>query len=198
MSSDVERLWDVYADAFDDEADHGLRDPQVRAAWQALLAPLIPAQPVRIVDLGCGTGSLAVLLAEHGNRVSGIDISGNMIRLARAKARAAGVAVDFVRGDAADPPFAEASFDLVLARHVLWAFENPDAVLQRWVDLLAPDGRLILIEGQWSTGAGLSASECRSLVLQHRVEADLQHLSENTQLWGRPVDDDRYLIHSRR
>jgi ubiquinone/menaquinone biosynthesis C-methylase UbiE len=198
MSSDAERLWDVYADAFDDEADHGLRDPQVRAAWQALLAPLIPAQPVRIVDLGCGTGSLAVLLAEHGNRVSGIDISGNMIRLARAKARAAGVAVDFVRGDAADPPFAEASFDLVLARHVLWAFENPDAVLQRWVDLLAPDGRLILIEGQWSTGAGLSASECRSLVLQHRVEADLQHLSENTQLWGRPVDDDRYLIHSRR
>jgi ubiquinone/menaquinone biosynthesis C-methylase UbiE len=198
MSSDAERLWDVYADAFDDEADHGLRDPQVRAAWQALLAPLIPAQPVRIVDLGCGTGSLAVLLAEHGNRVSGIDISGNMIRLARAKARAAGVAVDFVRGDAADPPFAEASFDLVLARHVLWAFENPDAVLQRWVDLLAPDGRLILIEGQWSTGAGLSASECRSLVLQHRVEADLQHLSENTQLWGKPVNDDRYLIHSRR
>jgi ubiquinone/menaquinone biosynthesis C-methylase UbiE len=198
MSSDAERLWDGYADAFDDEADHGLRDPQVRAAWQALLAPLIPAQPVRIVDLGCGTGSLAVLLAEHGNRVSGIDISGNMIRLARAKARAAGVAVDFVRGDAADPPFAEASFDLVLARHVLWAFENPDAVLQRWVDLLAPDGRLILIEGQWSTGAGLSASECRSLVLQHRVEADLQHLSENTQLWGRPVNDDRYLIHSRR
>jgi ubiquinone/menaquinone biosynthesis C-methylase UbiE len=198
MSSDAERLWDVYADAFDDEADHGLRDPQVRAAWQALLAPLIPAEPVRIVDLGCGTGSLAVLLAEHSNRVSGIDISGNMIRLARAKARAAGVAVDFVRGDAADPPFAEASFDLVLARHVLWAFENPDAVLQRWVDLLAPDGRLILIEGQWSTGAGLSASECRSLVLQHRVEADLQHLSENTQLWGRPVDDDRYLIHSRR
>jgi ubiquinone/menaquinone biosynthesis C-methylase UbiE len=198
MSSDAERLWDVSADAFDDEADHGLRDPQVRAAWQALLAPLIPAQPVRIVDLGCGTGSLAVLLAEHGNRVSGIDISGNMIRLARVKARAAGVAVDFVRGDAADPPFGEASFDLVVARHVLWAFENPDAVLQRWVDLLAPDGRLILIEGQWSTGAGLSASECRSLVLQHRVEADLQHLSENTQLWGRPVDDDRYLIHSRR
>jgi ubiquinone/menaquinone biosynthesis C-methylase UbiE len=198
MSSDAERLWDVYADAFDDEADHGLRDPQVRAAWQALLAPLMPAQPVRIADLGCGTGSLAVLLAEHGNRVSGIDISGNMIRLARAKARAAGVAVDFVRGDAADPPFAEASFDLVLARHVLWAFENPDAVLQRWVDLLAPDGRLILTEGQWSTGAGLSASECRSLVLQHRVEADLQHLSENTQLWGRPVNDDRYLIHSRR
>lgn len=93
---------------------------------------------------------------------------------------------------------ANASFDVVLARHVFWAFENSDAVLRRWLQLLAPDGRLILIEGRWSTGAGLSASECRSLVLRHRAEADLQHLSENTQLWGKPVDDDRYLIHSRR
>jgi ubiquinone/menaquinone biosynthesis C-methylase UbiE len=198
MSSDAEQLWDGHADTFDDEADHGLRDPEVRAAWQALLAPLIPEQPGRIADLGCGTGSLAVLLAEQGNRVSGVDISGNMIRLARAKALAAGADVDLVQGDAAEPPFAEASFDLVLARHVLWAFDNRDAVLQRWVKLLAPHGRLILIEGRWSTGAGLSASECRSLVLRHRTEADLQHLSAYTQLWGKAVDDDRYLIVSSR
>ena len=198
MNSDVERVWDGYADAFDEEADHGLRDPQVRAAWQALLTPLLPEQPVRIADLGCGTGSLAVLLAEQANRVSGVDISGEMIRLAQAKARAAGVDVDLVQGDAADPPFAAASFDVVLARHVLWAFENPHAVLQRWVDLLSPGGRLILIEGQWSTGAGMSARACRSLVLQYRAEADLQHLSENTQLWGKSVDDDRYLILSLR
>ena len=37
-------------------------------------------------------------------------------------------------------------------------------MLQRWLNLLAPNGRLILIEGRWSTGAGLRASECRSLV----------------------------------
>ena len=129
MNSDVERVWDGYADAFDEEADHGLRDPQVRAAWQALLTPLLPEQPVRIADLGCGTGSLAVLLAEQANRVSGVDISGEMIRLAQAKARAAGVDVNLVQGDAADPPFAAASFDVVLARHVLWAFENPHAVV---------------------------------------------------------------------
>ena len=194
MISDAEQLWDGYANDFDNEADHGLRDPQVRAAWQALLAPLLPEQPARIADLGCGTGSLAVLLADQGNTVSGLDISGNMIRLARSKAQVAGVSVDFMRGDAAAPPFVPASFDIVLARHFLWVFEDPDAVLQRWLNLLAPNGRLILIEGRWSTGAGLRASECRSLVLRHRTEADLQQLTENTQLWGRTVDDDRYLI----
>lgn len=194
MNSDAEQLWDGYANDFDNEADHGLRDPQVRAAWQALLAPLLPEQPARIADLGCGTGSLSVLLAEQGNTVSGLDISGNMIRVARSKAQEAGVSIDFGQGDAAVPPFAPASFDVVLARHVLWVFEDPDAVLQRWLNLLAPNGRLILIEGRWSTGAGLRASECRSLVLRHRAEAELQHLTENTQLWGRTVDDDRYLI----
>jgi hypothetical protein len=56
---------------------------------------------------------------------------------------------------------------------------------------------LILIEGRWSTGAGLSAEDCRSLVLRHRAEAIVQPLSENEGLWGKPVDDERYLILSR-
>nr|RZI36327.1 hypothetical protein BJQ95_01305 [Cryobacterium sp. SO1] len=104
------------------------------------------------------------------------------------------MSVALERGDAATPSLAAASFDVVLARHVLWAFEDPDAALQRWVELLAPKGRLILIEGRWSTGAGLRARDCRSLVLRHRAKAELQHLSENTQPWGMTVDDDRYLI----
>ena len=58
--------WDDAAATFDDEPDHGLRDPQVRAAWAALLLPLMPPAPARILDLGCGTGSLAVLLASRG------------------------------------------------------------------------------------------------------------------------------------
>jgi SAM-dependent methyltransferase len=198
MSSDAEQLWDGYADAFDEDADHGLRDPEVREAWKALLVSLLPERPVRIADLGCGTGSLSVLLAEQGHQVAGIDISPNMIRLARLKAQLAGVSADLAVGDAASPPFAAGSFDVVLSRHVLWALENPEAVLQRWVDLLAPDGRLVLVEGHWSTGAGLRASECRSLVLRHRAEAEVQHLSENMKLWGEPVDDDRYVLLSRR
>jgi 2-polyprenyl-3-methyl-5-hydroxy-6-metoxy-1,4-benzoquinol methylase len=198
MSSDAERLWDGYANEFDDEADHGLRDPKVLAAWQALLARLLPEHPARVADLGCGTGSLAVLLAEQGNTVSGLDISNNMIHLARSKAQKAEVSVDFVKGDAAAPPFTPATFDVVLARHILWVFEDPDAVLRRWVSLLAPNGRLILIEGRWSTGAGLRASECRALVLRHRAEAEIEQLTENAQLWGAPVDDDRYVIVSLR
>jgi 2-polyprenyl-3-methyl-5-hydroxy-6-metoxy-1,4-benzoquinol methylase len=91
-------LWDASAATFDDEADHGLRDPDVRAAWTALLLPLMPDPPARILDLGCGTGSLAVLLAQAGHEVTGIDASMQMLALARAKAATAGCGSTSARG----------------------------------------------------------------------------------------------------
>ena len=190
--------WDASAATFDDEADHGLRDPEVRAAWAALLLPLIPEPPARILDLGCGTGSLAVLLAHGGHQVSGIDTSAQMLTAARAKAADAGVRVHLARGDAADPPFGPASADVVLCRHVLWSLDDRDAVLARWTRLLRPGGRLVLVEGRWDTGAGLSADECRELVLRHREKAEVRQLAPVPALWGRRVDDERYLLVSTR
>ncbi|MFO0808152.1 MAG: class I SAM-dependent methyltransferase [Gemmataceae bacterium] len=50
----------------------------------------------RVLDLGCGTGRVAVPLAARGDRVTGVDLSLEMLRIARAKAAAAGVCVDFL------------------------------------------------------------------------------------------------------
>jgi SAM-dependent methyltransferase len=186
--------WDAAAATFDDDADHGLRDPVVRTAWADLLLPLLPEPPAVVLDLGCGTGSLSVLLAAAGHQVRGLDAAGEMLALARAKGNAAGVVVEFTEGDAAEPPYRPGSADVVLCRHVLWALDDRDTVLARWVRLLRPSGRLALIEGRWGTGAGLSAVECRDLVLRHRRVADVRRLSGNSALWGREVDDERYLL----
>jgi ubiquinone/menaquinone biosynthesis C-methylase UbiE len=189
--------WDAQAAAFDEEPDHGLRDPEVRRTWRALLRRHLPAAPARIADLGCGTGSLAVLLAEDGHDVHGIDLSDRMVARARDKAAAAGVDVTFTPGDAADPELPPSSCDVVLARHVLWALPDPAAALARWVGLLRPEGRLVLVEGRWSTGAGLTAQQCISLVLQHRQQT-VVHLLDDPGYWGRRVDDERYLLLSER
>ncbi|WP_434443900.1 class I SAM-dependent methyltransferase [Lentzea sp. E54] len=185
-------FWDLHAATFDDEPDHGLRDPRVRAAWARLLLPLIPPA-ASVADLGCGTGSLSVLLAEAGHDVCGLDLSARMVKAARAKASAAGVAAAFATGDAAHLPYPEASFDVVLARHVLWALPDPAAALVEWVSLLRPDGVLLLVEGRWSTGAGLTADETRSLVSRVRAEAAVTLLTD-PDLWGRQVEDQRYLV----
>ena len=65
--------WDGQADTFDDGADHGLRDSQVRDAWRRLLLAHLPSPPAAIADIGCGTGSLSVLLAGEGYAVTGLD-----------------------------------------------------------------------------------------------------------------------------
>lgn len=189
-------LWDAHAAEFDEQPDHGLRDPAVRVAWRDLLLPLMPKEPASVVDLGCGTGSLAVLLAEAGYEVSGVDLSRRMLELAEAKAAAKEVHVEFRHGDAADPPCVAGAYDVVLVRHVLWAMPDPAAALARWTGLLRPGGRLVLVEGRWSTGAGLTAAQCRALVLAHRREAHVKKLDDPA-LWGAEIDDERYVVISR-
>lgn len=185
--------WDQHAATFDEEADHGLRDPEVRRAWTVLLVSLLPAAPARVVDLGCGTGSLTVLLSAAGHDVHGLDMSRPMLDYAVAKSDRARSTASFVQADASRPPFAPSSFDVVLARHLLWALPDPGDVLQRWSDLLKPEGRLILVEGQWSTGEGMTAAVCRSHVLLHRHEATIHELDDPA-LWGKAITDERYLI----
>lgn len=194
--TDASQWWDREAETFDEAADHGLRDPEVRRAWSELLLPLIGSPGSRVADVGCGTGSLSVLLAEAGHQVAGVDFSAEMIRLAREKARHLDVTADFVVADASAPPWPPGTFDVVLSRHVLWAMVDPAATLAAWSGLLADGGRLILVEGDWSTGAGLTPQRCMGLVEEARGRRPtLQMLSEPI-YWGGPISDDRYLVTS--
>lgn len=186
--------WDAEAETFDEAADHGLRDPVVRAAWTDLLLSRLPPSPARVADLGCGTGTLSVLLGEAGFAVDGLDFSERMVERARAKAGwLAGLR--FVRADAFDPPLLEGSYDVVLCRHVLWAMPDPAVALERWLRLLTPTGRLVLVEGRWSTGGGLPAGETVRLVEESGRPASLTRLTDAA-YWGHTVTDDRYVVTS--
>lgn len=188
--------WDEQAATFDDEPDHGLLDPDVRAAWADLIIPLLPPAPASILDVGCGTGSLSVLLAQAGHDVRGIDFSERMIAAARTKADAAGVTARFEVGDAQQPAVEPASVDVVLGRHILWALPDPGAALVRWLAALRTPGLLVLVEGRWSTGAGLRAAECERLLRPLREDISVTQL-DDPHLWGRPTTDERYLVVSR-
>ena len=63
------QLWDEAAATFDNEPDHGLRDPLVRDTWLDQLRRWLPPPPAAILDIGCGTGSLSLLMAELGYQV---------------------------------------------------------------------------------------------------------------------------------
>ena len=56
---------------------------------------------------------------------------------------------------------------------------------------------LVLVEGHWSTGAGLTTAEAGRAVLRHRADATITAL-DDPELWGGPISDERYLLVSRR
>ncbi|GJF22955.1 SAM-dependent methyltransferase [Streptomyces sp. HO565] len=200
MTSDSDRTtaasidWDSRAATFDEESDHGLRDPGVRRAWAARLRSWLPGRPGDVLDLGCGTGSLSLLAAEQGHRVTGVDLSPAMVELARAKL--AGRDAVFLVGDAGAPPVGERRFDAVLVRHVLWTLPDPGRVLAHWRGLLRPGGRLVLIEGVWGsvTPVGIPAGRLTGLLAPLGGQARVERLSDDPSLWGKEVDDERYAV----
>jgi 2-polyprenyl-3-methyl-5-hydroxy-6-metoxy-1,4-benzoquinol methylase len=188
------QLWNAEAASFDDQPDHGLRDPLIRAAWTNLLTQALPARHAEVLDIGCGTGSLSLVFTGLGCHVTGIDFAPDMIALAQAKAQAAHQSIQFHVMDAAFPQLPAQQFDVVVCRHLLWALPEPDQVLQRWVRLLKPDGRLLLIEGFWHTGAGLHSQQIMDMLPASLTQISVQNLSDHADLWGGVVNDERYLI----
>lgn len=191
---ELREYWDNAAASFDDEPDHGLQDPQILQAWVELLKKWLPANNAVILDLGCGTGSLSVAMAGLGHEVTGIDISPAMMAKAKAKAVTFRYSIEFHIMDAVVPQFPSKSFDAIICRHLLWTLPEPVIVLPRWVDLLKPGGRLVLIEGYWSTGAGMHVAEIVAAMPSSVTTIDVQDLSGQSIYWGRPVSDERYAI----
>jgi 2-polyprenyl-3-methyl-5-hydroxy-6-metoxy-1,4-benzoquinol methylase len=191
---ETRRYWDNAATTFDDEPDHGLRDPIVRAAWTKVLSSWLPEPGGLILDIGCGTGSLSLLMAQLGHGVTGIDLAPAMIAQAEAKAEAAGQQIPFQVMDAAQPDFAPQQFEAIVCRHLLWTLPDPPAVLQRWAELLKPGGRLVLIEGFWQTGAGMHATAVMQAMPPPLTILAVQPLSDQPALWGGEVTDERYAV----
>lgn len=106
---------------------------------------------IRLLDVGCGTGTLAVLAARLGGsgaRVSGIDPAPRQIARARAKARRAGLDIDFRQGVIEDLPFDEESFDAVtstLMMHHLPDDLKAKGLAEIW-RVLEPGGRVVIAD----------------------------------------------------
>lgn len=150
--------WDRRAAKFDKRGGHGLVSDEQREAWHDLLSRLVGRAPQRALDVGCGTGFLALRLAELGHVVTGVDLSAQMIEQARAKADQAALEIEFRVGDAAHLDSADKAYDLVVARHVIWNLPDPERGVAEWLRVLRPGGRLLLVEGKWADNEALMSA----------------------------------------
>lgn len=134
------RFWDKIARKYatDPVAD--------QAAYEHTLARtreyLRPSQ--RVLEIGCGTGSTALVLAQHTGGLVATDISSEMIAIAREKLAAAPQPkLEFVVADADAPLGGGSTYDVVLAFNILHLVSDLDATLRATWDALEPGGLLI-------------------------------------------------------
>jgi ubiquinone/menaquinone biosynthesis C-methylase UbiE len=215
----VRRHWSGRAETFDQGITHAPQSAKQLGAWQARMKAWAGDSPIDVLDMGCGTGFLALELAALGHHATGADFSEQMIERARAKAAERSLEVQFDVADAENLPYPDASFDLVIERHVVWTLPDPTGGLIEWHRVLRPGGRLILIEGQWSTPDAPSSpmhadyQEIRETLPFYggAAAADLSHAVKvakfsstaieplmDAVLWGGPVDRERYALHAAR
>lgn len=140
--------WEDVADWYRQVGARRAGDLAARALYPVLLRLLGPVEGRRVLDVGCGPGAFARLLAQRGARVVGVDLSPRMIEHARADAAAAGIPADRLRFEVADAlapdglprgPFDAASFVLSLQN-----MEDPAPALRNAARVLVPGGRVVL------------------------------------------------------
>lgn len=149
VKQQVAAHWDRRAAHFDEDFGHSIRTRAERAAWDRILDLILAGRgALDALDAGCGTGFLSFELASRGHRVIGVDFAPAMLAEARRKAAERGVAIRFEQADAEQLPFAPASFDLAISRHVLWTLPHPGAAIDEWIRVLRPGGRLVIVDGQ--------------------------------------------------
>ncbi len=135
--------------------------------WRRLaVGACLAGSPSRVLDLGCGTGDLAIQLARRApveTEIVGADFSEPMLAVARTKTELADLAdrLDFVQADAGLLPWPDGHFDAVGISFAFrnLTFKNPkrDVYLAEMRRVLAPGGRLVIVESSQPRSGAMRA-----------------------------------------
>jgi SAM-dependent methyltransferase len=160
-----------------------LRTDLAFANLQEFLRLPQPPQSLCALDLGCGTGAIAVRLARLGVHVTLVDSSSTMLDIANHAAREAGVAAKIVlkHGDAAEMAnlFRPGSFDVVLCHNILEYVDDPGAVLHAAAQVMGDSSAIMSVLVRNQAGEVLKAAiQAGDLAAaEHNLTAEWGHES---------------------
>ncbi|HKI03791.1 MAG TPA: class I SAM-dependent methyltransferase [Thermoanaerobaculia bacterium] len=147
LKQTIAGYWDGRSPQF--ERQQGIASPLQRQAWTGFLNRVIGPGPKSVLDVGTGTGFLALLASALGHTVKGLDLSPGMVEKARQLAAERGLTATFATGDAESLPEPDASYDVLINRNVIWTLPRPEKALADWQRVLKPGGTLVVVDGDW-------------------------------------------------
>jgi ubiquinone/menaquinone biosynthesis C-methylase UbiE len=150
LRDEIKAYWSERAATFDEQPGHEIFSDAERGAWHALILRYLGrGDDQSALDLGCGTGVVSQLMDELGYQVTGLDWAEPMLARARSKAERRGRPIRFLTGDAERTMEPSATYDAVVARHLVWTLVDPAAAFADWRRILKPGGRLLLVDGDF-------------------------------------------------
>ena len=156
----VTNYWTERADSFLVQRQRELGSSKA-AQWMQEITAWLPDpksmdKPVRILDVGCGTGYFVVLLGKEGFEVTGIDLTQEMIKKAKELIRDHGPYpenVQVMEMDAEKLSFEDESFDAVVTRNLTWTLPHPIEAYQEWYRVLKKGGVLLNFDAEYAKNA---------------------------------------------
>jgi len=158
LKRDAERLQAVWAERAADASEYFARNAarwdEIRSLYvseadveAAILAAAGTGPFRRLVDLGSGTGRMLTLLGPHAEAAVGLDLSQQMLNLARSRVTEAGLErCELRHGDIFSTRLPDESADLVVVHQVLHYLTDPAAAVREAGRIVAPGGKLIIVD----------------------------------------------------
>jgi len=140
----IREWWNNAEHDYDAIAAHGVHSETEKELWTEVITQLLGAeQKLKILDMGTGTGFLALLLAEMGHDVIGADWAESKLDKAKEKMKRTGSVVNFVVEDAENLSFEAEQFDAVVSRHLIWTLANPASAFKEWARVTKSGGKVL-------------------------------------------------------
>jgi ubiquinone/menaquinone biosynthesis C-methylase UbiE len=136
LKSRLKSTWE--AGDFSEVAKH------IETTAEAFVERLNIQPGMKVLDVACGSGNLAIIAARKGADVTGIDIADNLIEAAKKRAEAAGLNIKFEVGDAEAMPYADGEFDLVMTMFGAMFAPRPEVTASELVRVCKPGGTIAM------------------------------------------------------
>lgn len=151
----TQKYWTKRAESFYTQR-HAELESDKAPRWLTALKSRLGSQPLRILDVGCGTGFFEILLGREGHTVTGIDLTEEMVVSAQRMIESYGLdpeKVTCVQMDAESPDFPDETFDAIVTRNVTWALPHPIDAYQQWYRVLKKGGILLNFDAEYAKEA---------------------------------------------